>query len=272
MASKTLYYKQAQLHEDISTRTLQSMLVSAFKKRNVAMTRRQEVDSDGKSFRLIHYHSSYKGFLVGEMLEYIPDHKQPMILLDETADTIDLQTYNPAETGANSQFVQSILYFGIKNNHVVIGQSASLKALQFESYLNWILHETQMLTGEQFLALVDQPPLDKRKKIAATAGITFTAPLNFEANEQSNDGTETLSTPSHKKESSRSNVTSVTLKPKGEMFQAIKNFLPKEFAFPSEINVEDFAANRGLILKQANACLSEPHFCSAAVTEPAGLV
>ncbi len=27
-----------------------------------------------------------------------------------------------------------------------------------------------------------------------------------------------------------------------------------------------------LILKQANACLSEPHFCSAAVTEPAGLV
>jgi len=29
--------------------------------------------------------------------------------------------------------------------------------------------------------------------------------------------------------------------------------------------------NRHLILKQANACLPEPYFCSAAATVPAGL-
>lgn len=183
--TKPLTYKVAQFHGDGTTRTLQSVLRSAFNKLDSAWSRRQSANAAGKCFRLVNYNSNYKGIQVGELLDYTMGHKQAYTTIDEKASELDLKLMKPL--GKQSEFIHSILYFGVFQNHVAIAQAMSLRTRQLEDYLTWLLREAKLLTEDQWITLDDQPDPQSVQKIDGAKGVTMSAPVEFSTGQTGSD-------------------------------------------------------------------------------------
>ena len=240
--TKTLLYKNAQFFGDDTTRTLQSMVQSALRKKKAAFERRQVVDGEN-SFRFVNYHGPYKGIKVGMLLDYTQDHAKLATEIDPTSETLPLTPLKPPGDG---QFVDGLLYFGVSNNHVVLVQSASLRSQQLEDHINWLLRSTDQLTDEQFVALVDQPPPELTGQIAATKGLAFSAPVNFQTgkkrkNEEDRDETR-IQVPEDR-------TQKLSIRPRGGAWAAIRNMLPPEMELPTELDVDQIVENRQLVVK-----------------------
>lgn len=162
MTTKNLIHKIARFNNETNGNDLQSLLTNALKTKSAALSRRQGTGYQGQ-FRLINYTGPFKGLRVGEMFDYTKGHKQPTAEFDDVAEQLELSSIAPPDK--KTEFLHSILYFGISKNTVILAQSTSLKALQFEEYVNWLLRETGLLSNEDFVALCDQPPIEKEKNL-----------------------------------------------------------------------------------------------------------
>lgn len=240
--SKTLKYKTAVFYSDTSTRTLQEMVTAALSKKKLAIERRQDVDASSGVVRLINYHGPYKGMKVGELLDYTRGHSQPYTKIEKEKESLPLQAMSPPDN--DSDFVHSIFYFGILNNHVIVSQSMSLKLRQFESYLNWLLHDSGQFKGEQFVSLSDQPTESDAAKILNAKGVEFSAPVKFDHSKSGKgDTAPTRITPPGEE------IESLRYYPKGPMWKALKAIWPDTLGFPEGIDPDELAMNRELIVK-----------------------
>ena len=90
---------------------------------------------------------------------------------------------NP-ESGSKARhpapFLTAFRFLGIRKNHVVLAQSTSLKAPQFEEYLNWVLREAGVMKDNDYVSLNDMPPLGREKDVVKTKGIEIHAPVRFD--------------------------------------------------------------------------------------------
>lgn len=152
------FYKLASFNADPG-RTLQSYFDAALKARGTAVERREALESEG-CFRLVNYHSSHLSTSVGEFLNYTAGHKQPTASIDPSAKFLNLATLSPP--AEQDEFLHSIVYFAIAENHVITSQTASLKARQLESYLNWLFRDTGVFDEAMYVQLCDQKPLKVR--------------------------------------------------------------------------------------------------------------
>lgn len=231
MTTKTLVYKVARFNKELKGKNLQSLITLAFQKKKSAVSRRQQADSENH-FRLINYHGPNKGMRVGEFFDYTHGHKQPMAKFEEEAEELEISSLAPPDK--MTDFLHSILYFGIWENSVILSQSMSLRAPQFEAYLNWLLIDCELLGEDDFLSLCDNPPLNLASDVVNTKGIEFHAPVTFEPIKQNKDATETRS---------------IAFRPNNIGWDILKQIIPAEITLPTEIKASEVILNSALDVK-----------------------
>ena len=184
-STRTLHYKRATYLE--GDHDLQALLRSALRRRQAVGTRMEELHPEDQTKRFINSHRSQRRMLFGNLLVYSPDRNQALLTVSPDASELDVQQVAPPEiNGQRTEFLESILYFGIRGNHIVILQSAALRARALETYLNWLLSQDHNPLGEgNGLFLSDEPSNQIRRKVKATgvksARLAF--PLRAEATE-----------------------------------------------------------------------------------------
>jgi len=188
MATKTLIYKVARFNKEVYGKNLQDLLTTALNQRKNATSRKQEIGSSTNHFRLINGHTLNGEIRCGEFFDYTQGNGQPYAKIDNTASKLDVLTLPPPDS--NSEFLHSILYFGVWKNSVILSQSLSLRVPQFEAYLNWLIIEECKLLGNglagdgDYLFLADYAPDKLQTEIFDTKDIEFHAPLFFENDQQ----------------------------------------------------------------------------------------
>lgn len=179
---KSLVYKIGTFEEDKGY-TLQSLLRQAYQKSKDALARAEPLDdksddissdlkkNEGRKFRLINEIADNNGVLVGRFVDFTGGFHQPTITFESDKKTLEIKDREP---GKNREFIEKPLYYLIKDNHVIMSQSTSLKSKQFEDHLRWLLLFKFKLGGDgQNLYLEDQPPPEKEKELRHVKKIAF---------------------------------------------------------------------------------------------------
>ncbi|MGB4498911.1 MAG: hypothetical protein WBI40_09435 [Methylococcaceae bacterium] len=166
--SKTIHYKRAVITNG-NHNTLQDLLKSVFEKKNKvnkAKERREVLNPDDESCRLINRLTDYSGMSFGQLIFFEPGRSQMLITLDDNAEYYEVDAITPESFDKSDdtkiekrrEFVDSILYFGVLDNHVVIVQSKSLRARELEAHLAWLLGTlTESIDKNSALILQDKP-------------------------------------------------------------------------------------------------------------------
>ena len=174
---KKIHYKRAVIEG--GTSSLQDLLLSALhfnKPEAVASNRREVINQEDNSCRLINGHTIYNGVFFGQLVFFESGKSQTFISLDDTAKsyslgslTSDLLKNVTTEKEAESlkqEFVDSILYFGVLDNHVVLLQSSALRARELETHLAWFLGTcTSSIPATSVFVLKDKPSEHTFQKI-----------------------------------------------------------------------------------------------------------
>lgn len=181
--SKVIQYKRAVIPN--CTATLQQIIDSIISENGTAhkvSTRREQINpSDSNSgFRMVNRSSTFKTVLFGQLILFEQGKSQTLMTIADDVNYYDINAITSkqiklAEDDAISEhdkekitreFVDSILYFGIRDNHVMIVQSSSLRTKDIENHLNWLIHSFgNIFNGDDFLVLQDKPTEDTIRKM-----------------------------------------------------------------------------------------------------------
>lgn len=136
--------------------------------------RQQELNEYEKTFRTINQKWSYRGITMCEMVLIDPGASQPLAVYDEskgvyTIDSISTNELSQESLKRNSDFVNSMLYFGIKGNEVVIMPSQAINVRALENYLTWLLGEKlNIISNESKFALNKNIPRAVEEQIRSS--------------------------------------------------------------------------------------------------------
>ena len=86
--------------------------------------------------RMVNTHDVQKAFAFGDLTQFEQGALQALIETGKTGPSIDV-AQNKAPT--NYEFVQSLMYWFIQGNHVLMIQSQALQGRHLEEYLEWLL-------------------------------------------------------------------------------------------------------------------------------------
>jgi hypothetical protein len=180
---KQLFYKHARFLNP-SPLTLQDLFTKAIKALPIA-NREEQLSAAGETagwMRLVNSPRHYAGFSFGVMVLYSPGihHMVIEVAAAEGKDELDVSKLPPP---AGKQFMETPLYFAIRDNHVVFIQSKSLRVRDLEEHFNWLCVAAGVQDDKQRLELSDAIPEATRKRIekAPVQKIRIGMPLVDEA-------------------------------------------------------------------------------------------
>jgi hypothetical protein len=129
----------------------------------------EALDADETYHRLINHHRQRSGMLFGNMFSYSDGTNQLMLIADPNAESFPIEQIAPPadKDGKRREFLESILYFGIYGNHVILLQSTGLRGKQFEQHINWLLLDTKMIGSNENVLLADHPSRATKDKITS---------------------------------------------------------------------------------------------------------
>lgn len=163
---KTLHYKRATYLQ--GSGNLQADVKKALSKAKTVGDRKQVVNASENTFLLANSVRNRWGMTFGSVLLYSRGRNQPLVTENDSAAdlTVEQLAPPPDATGARRDFIESLLFFGLLGNHVVLLQSIGLRARQFESHLAWLLQtKTTTLSEDDRVALADQPSQSAIKQV-----------------------------------------------------------------------------------------------------------
>ncbi|SDP60769.1 hypothetical protein SAMN04489708_117109 [Paracidovorax cattleyae] len=113
------------------------------------------------------------GFVFGALMTYTPGTDSLCVIDDDQAFDVQIEklAVPSTEDGKRREFLESMMYFGIVDNHMVLMQSQALKSPQLESYLRWLLHGAEVLAGTNTFQLIDTPSTTVRQRMEAGKGV-----------------------------------------------------------------------------------------------------
>lgn len=168
---KTLQYRQvAGLRNG---RTLQGLL------RDVLRNTHQYVDERSETVapnhpgdqvrRCVNYNVIEEGTLCGELIEYVPGTNKQAVTVQEHQQHLAIAEITPPvdEQGNQREFIDSVLYFAVQDNHLVLVQAPTLRDRDMENHLNWLLGD------EVAEVLVDAEAIGLRKELSAEGRDVF---------------------------------------------------------------------------------------------------
>lgn len=165
---KTLHYRRAQFLTP--THTLEDLLSAALKVNSLVANRIEKVTAAGDC-RLINHTTNHRGLFCGNLITYEHGTNKLFLTVDGSQTAFPVAQMAPPElpNKKRTEFLDSILYFGVKGNHVVLMQSSGLKGKQLELYLNWFLSACGVLGTHNRVELVDHPPRMTTDQLASRA-------------------------------------------------------------------------------------------------------
>ncbi|WP_275628801.1 hypothetical protein [Pseudomonas sp. 273] len=174
--TKTIHYKRAVIS---GGGTLQEILGRVFSEGSTAHkvgSRKEIVSTDTNSFRVINHKRDYSGMLFCQMIYFEPGKSQAYITLDEDAESYALDALTnealnnisePEERDRHRrEFVDSFLYFGVFENHLVVLQSSALRCRELEAHLGWLIGSFGGVALGTAIVLQDQPSQATFEKIS----------------------------------------------------------------------------------------------------------
>ncbi|OZI23637.1 hypothetical protein CAL26_09360 [Bordetella genomosp. 9] len=169
LVQKELHYKKATFLNPTPL-TLQDMLKAALAKLDVTQ-RHEEVNDVGlgsdnmptvvqRFVRLLNSPRDFRGFQFGVLVLFTPgDHhlvidavKRDMKPGEHLAE-LDVAKHAPPD---GKHFLDTLLHFAVRDNHVVVIQSMSLRARHLQDHLQWLLREARQIDDKQAVFLTDE--------------------------------------------------------------------------------------------------------------------
>lgn len=152
---RTFRYKIARLD---STLSLQALLEQALAGQPRIGDRKEFIERTEQTRFVTLSHPS-GGMLCGTAVVYTQGNHQAIVAVDDGLKEVSVHQIAPPEDerGWRHEFVEGTLFFGVRGNHVMLVQSTSFKALQFEEHINWLLRKTR-LSKLAPVAIHDVPP------------------------------------------------------------------------------------------------------------------
>lgn len=153
---KVLHYRKATFQHSIG-RTLQDLLEEAIRKRALVKERIRLLNdgSDDGWQQFINTSRSALGMEFGNLVLYAPGQNRQTITIDDQAQELDIEQISPPSgtDGKKRQFLESLLFYGVSGDHVILLQSMALRAREFEGYLNHFLQEAGVLSNDNAVYL-----------------------------------------------------------------------------------------------------------------------
>ena len=139
--SKKICYREAVFSN--CEKTLQQLIDQALTDTE-ARNRQEKLNENEETFRFLNKHEKYRGVTFCQMLQVDPGANQPVLIYGANNDIFKLDAVSTSELTKeelkkNSDFVNSMLYFGVKDNEVIVMPSQALPARSLESHLMWLL-------------------------------------------------------------------------------------------------------------------------------------
>lgn len=180
---KAIHYKRAAIAN--CTADLQSILESIISvdgtAAKVGLRREQISPSDSASgYRLINRSSTFKTILFGQLILFEQGRSQTLMTISDDVDFYDINAITSQQIKLEAdenisqkekekikrEFIDSILYFGVLKNHIIIVQSNALRAKDLEIHLNWLIHSFgSSFSDDSTLILKDKPTEETIQKL-----------------------------------------------------------------------------------------------------------
>ncbi|EPK0081112.1 hypothetical protein P851_03137 [Klebsiella aerogenes UCI 48] len=181
--SKVIHYKRAVIPNCAAT--LQEIIDSIISENGsapkVSMRREQINPADSDSgYRMVNRSNTFKTVLFGQLILFEQGKSQTLMTIADDVNYYDINAITSKQIKLEGdekiseeekqkikrEFVDSILYFGIRGNHVMIVQSSSLRIKDIETHLNWLIHSFgSIFDTDSFLILQDKPTEETIKKM-----------------------------------------------------------------------------------------------------------
>lgn len=223
---KNFLHKEAVFSKE-QGRTIEQMLNDALGGMSQVGSRMQEGANSGEK-RFINYHllhSTQNGPMYGcEFLAFETGADQSIIELQEGATELSVDAV-PA--GEDKEFIGGSVYFGVKGNHVIFFQSTSLRSIELEAHLNWLIREkAKLIDPETILTLNDHISTKTRHKIKGVKGIKMSSPLV---------GKSVAIAPNKMADG----AGEISIVPKGNPWESLKAIFGNAFEMPTHFKAED---------------------------------
>ncbi|MFZ5521734.1 MAG: hypothetical protein ACOZD0_11080 [Pseudomonadota bacterium] len=168
VSPKTFIYKSARFLG--SKHDLGSSLAQALKGAPTLADRRQPLgDPQAPEWLLLNEHRIRKGFVSGVLVRYTPGTAAAAILDDPGAKTAPVGKYTPPKQGGKpTEWLESLLFFTIFKNHLVLMQSSALRASHLEAFLRWFFAARPETQSCGSLELNDRPARVTAKRLRDT--------------------------------------------------------------------------------------------------------
>lgn len=102
----------------------------------------------------ISYADTSDEMLCIELIYIEPGTSVPVISrVDYDTDVLNYEALDLQTSDANREYLESIAFIGIINNHVILLQSKTIRIKDVEEYLNVLLHKTSHLDSSDYLVL-----------------------------------------------------------------------------------------------------------------------
>jgi len=163
---KTIHYKYAKINE--TGKTLQDYLMKALDDKAKPVDRFEILDAEGKVQRFINSKRKQNNMLFGQMIQYEEGKDPAIVIIDEAQSEFSIEHFPMPERADSShqEFIESVLYFGILENHVLLLQGKGLKNREFEAHILWLLTEcADILPNGIKVVISDKPSQEIAEKI-----------------------------------------------------------------------------------------------------------
>ncbi|WP_375320642.1 hypothetical protein [Aliivibrio logei] len=184
---KMLHYRRAK--SDKTDKSLQDLLTASLRSKPFVKDRYQLLNVDDQASdesdleqvkMFVNHTSTNYSILFGEIVRYSDGAFKSMVKVDDSATHLSIEQVAPpkAEDGKQREFLDSLMYFAVFDNHVVIIQSSLLLIRDFEKHINWLLKEADIHDNPCFL-MTKEIPKEHREQIekANTKSLRIGTPL-----------------------------------------------------------------------------------------------
>ncbi len=258
--TKTIHYKNVFITGNANLQSLLNNAIGEAGSVKKPSQRQQKANDEDTVVVFINKFSKYNGMQFGQLVYLEKGRQQPFITVDDDAEFYSIDSMSSDEIPSKisselipqekteasetkeekeiikkrKEFVESILYFGILDNHLVIMQSSALKSKELEAHLFWLLGTcTNYVQPGTMLSLNDKPAESVYEKMerAPAKSIHVGAPLTSDlAIDPSSPKTASLasqtSTPSTPEKIDEIHASKVRFEPTGVAASIIRAVAP----------------------------------------------
>ncbi|MES2659291.1 MAG: hypothetical protein V4689_11790 [Verrucomicrobiota bacterium] len=243
--------------------TLESLLKTALDTLATAKSRLQNPGSSSEkrfiNYRLLHDGKNGGSKIYGcDLLVFLEGEGQSAIKIDDKAAEFQVNSI-PAEKGA--EFLSGSVYFGVRQNHLIVNPSRSLGLDDLERYLNWILTvRTQVLAADNAVELRHHIAEKMKESFKKVKDIEISAPVvmtpspavkeTFDGDEEAEKERRKLARAAKRKGEAPPTkvVRQYPVTPAGQAWGWLKSAMGSAF-LPHEINVQNLADTPDLEIK-----------------------